>query len=119
MEVLLDSNFIISCIKKKIDFIPQLEEQGFRVLLPLEVYQEMKDLKKKLPHDDRVAIDLAFQIFEAKGIRKTRLGGNSVDNGLISKGKQGYYIATLDNAIKNEVSNKIVIFDAQKRIGVE
>ncbi|MDP3882385.1 MAG: hypothetical protein Q8Q31_05905 [Nanoarchaeota archaeon] len=120
MEVLLDSNFIISCIKKRIDFIDQLEEQGFKVLLPLEVYQELKDLKRKLPHDDRAAIDIAFTLLESKGIKKTRLGqGTSVDQGLINKGKQGYYIATLDNAIKNEVPNRIVIFDAQKRIGAE
>jgi rRNA-processing protein FCF1 len=119
MEVLLDSNFIISCIKKKIDFVDQLEEQGFKVLMPLEVYQEMKDLKRKLPHDDRIAIDVAFTMLESRGIKKTRLGKDSVDNGLINKGKQGYFVATLDNAIKNEIPNKIVIFDAQKRVGAE
>lgn len=119
MEVLLDSNFIISCIKKRIDFLAQLEEQGFKVLLPVEVYQELKDLKKKLPHEDRVAIDIALDLFQTSGIKKIKLGNMSVDKGLIEKGKSGAYIATLDKAIKNEVQNKVVIFEAQRRIGLE
>ena len=119
MEVLLDSNFIISCVKKRIDFITQLEEQGFKVLVPLEVYQELKDLKLKLSRNDRIAIDTAFEILDSKAIKKMKLGNDSVDRGLISKGKEGFYIATLDNAIRNEVPNRIIIFDAQKRIGVE
>ena len=119
MEVLLDSNFIISCIRKKIDFITQLEDEGFKGLLPLEVFQELKDLRLKVPHDDRAAIDIAFKIFESKKVKKTTLGQNSVDVGLIEKGKAGFYIATLDKAIKNEIPNKIVIFASQNRIGIE
>jgi len=119
MEVLLDSNFIISSIKQKIDFIGQLEDQGFKVLLPLEVYHELKDLKLKLSYEDRTAINVALELFESKGIKKIRLGHTSVDVGLINKGKQGYFIATLDNAIKNVVPNRVVIFEAQKRIGLE
>ncbi len=119
MEVLLDSNFIIACIKEKIDFITQLEEQGFKVFLPLEVYQELKDLKYKVSPIDREAINVAFEVFEKKGIKKMRLGNDAVDRELIKKGKHGYFIATLDGAIKNEVPNRVVIFASQKRIGVE
>jgi rRNA-processing protein FCF1 len=119
MEVLLDSNFIISCIKKKIDFIAQLENQGFRVLLPQEVFQEMKDLKFKVAHEDKAAIDVAFNLFETRNVKKVKLGNDAVDRGLIRRGKQGFFIATLDRAIKHEVPNRIVIFEAQNRIGVE
>jgi rRNA-processing protein FCF1 len=118
MEVILDSSFILSCIRKKIDFLEQLEEQGFRILVPREVLEELKDLKNKnrTSHGDRVAVDVALQMLAET--EKTRIGSGRVDDGLISKGKEGHYIATLDNGIKREVPNKVVIFDAEKRVGI-
>ncbi|MEM4271110.1 MAG: hypothetical protein QXO70_03380, partial [Candidatus Pacearchaeota archaeon] len=70
MEVLLDSNFIISCVKKKIDFIEELEKLGFKVILPREVLQELKDLKMESYHSDRVAINVALEMFEKRKIKK-------------------------------------------------
>ena len=119
MEVILDSNFIISCIKRKIDFFEELEKLGFKILLPKEVFQELKDLKFKVAHDKRTAIDLAFNIFRNKKIKKVRLGNKNVDEGLIEKGKQGCYIATLDSSIKRAIPNKIIISDAKNSLIVE
>ena len=119
MEVILDTNFIISCIKKKIDFISQLEEQGFKIIIPKEVFQELKDLKQKVSHNDRMAINMALEIFSSDKIRKIKLGNKSVDSGLIDKGKQGAYIATLDAAIKRQVANRVVISASQNSIIVE
>lgn len=119
MEVLLDSSFIITCIKRKIDFISQLEEQGFRVLLPREVFQELKDLKLRVSHDDRAIIDIALKVFESKKIKKMKLGNDTVDKGLIAKGKQGFYIASLDSSIRREVKNKVGILSSGNRIFIE
>lgn len=119
MEVLLDSSFIISCLKKNIDFITQLEEQGFTVKLPHEVFEELKDLRLKSARAEREAIAVALVLFESKGIKKMKLGKMKVDDGLIEKGKQGAYIATLDREIKRAVPHTVVIFDAEKRVGPE
>lgn len=121
MEVLLDTNFIISCLMKKIDFFAELEVMGFKVLVPREVLQEMKDLKKdsRTSHVERIAIELAFELLGAKKIKKTKLGGKNVDEGLIAKGRAGAYIATLDRGIKIKVPNKVVILSAEKKLGVE
>ena len=119
MEVFLDSNFIIYCIKKKIDFLSKLEEQGFRIILPREVFQELKDLRLKLHHEDKIAIDIALELFNSKKIEKVTLSGLSVDEGLILKGKKGAYIATLDNKIRHIVPNKIGISDYSKNILIE
>jgi rRNA-processing protein FCF1 len=125
MEVLLDTSFVISCVRKKIDFIGQLEGLGFKVVLPREVLQELRDLREN-PREsrlDRDAVDVAFQMFEANKIKKVSLGRRMekkrVDEALINKGKEGYYIATLDNEIKRAVPNKIVIFNATKSVGIE
>jgi len=107
MEVILDTNFIISCIRKKIDFLSELEQQGFKVILPREVLQELKDLRLNVVREDKVAIDVALEIFSKRSVKKSTLGKRTVDEGLILLGKQGAYIATLDAAIKRSVPNSI------------
>ncbi len=119
MEVILDTNFIISCVRKKIDFVEQLESQGFRIAIPREVIEEMKDLKVKVSPDERVAIDVAFRILDSKKFKKMKLGNRRVDEGLIEKGRQGIYIATLDAEIKRNVPNRVIIFDAKKSVGID
>lgn len=121
MEVLLDTNFIISCLLKKIDFIGELEAMGFRVKVPRDVLQEMKDLKKesKTSRMEREAINLAFDILDGKKVKKMKLGGKNVDEGLIARGQEGLYIATLDRGIKLKVPNRVVIDSARKSLRVE
>ena len=120
MEVLLDTSFIVSCIRKGIDFLTQLEEQGFKSVVPREVLQELKDLRKKssTSSEDRIAIDVAFEMFQQRGIKKVKVGGKNVDSGLIAKGKSGFFVATLDGEIKRKVHKKIVIFDSKKTVGI-
>ncbi len=119
MEVILDTNFIVSCVKRKIDFLDVLAGMGFRVVLPREVMQELKDLKMKTSHADRMAIELAFDIIGSSKIKKIRLGDMEVDKGLIEKGRTGIYIATLDAVIKREVPNRVVISNAKNSLEVE
>jgi|TARA_Y100000310_G_C20659652_1_gene803997 rRNA-processing protein FCF1 len=118
MEVLLDSSFIISCIRKRIDFLDQLKEQGFKPIVPREVLQEMKDLykNKKSSQDDRIAINVANEMVQTRKVKKMKLGGKNVDEGLIEKGNEGYFIATLDRAIKHSIPNKIVINSSKGRV---
>ncbi|MEK6908828.1 MAG: hypothetical protein AABX23_02125 [Nanoarchaeota archaeon] len=121
MQVLLDSSFIISCVRDRIDFLSQLHEQGFTPVVPREVLQEMKDLRisNRSSRDDRLAIDVAFELFEKAKIKKTTLGEGKIDDFLIKRGQEGIFIATLDNGIKKKVPKRIVIFKAQNRVGVE
>ncbi len=121
MEVLLDTNFIISCIIKKIDFLGQLREKGFKSVIPKEVVDELKDLRidNKISHEERVAINVALDLFNSKEIKKISLGTGKVDDLLVRKGKEGVYIATLDNGIKKQVPNKIVISSSKKEVEAE
>jgi rRNA-processing protein FCF1 len=121
MEVLLDTNFIISCVRKRIDFLEELGGMGFKPKVPREVLQEMKDLKRegKTGRAERDAIDLAFDMLENAKVKKVKVGGRTVDLGLIAKGQAGIYIATLDNGIKREIPNRVVIESAKNRLMVE
>lgn len=121
MQVLLDSSFIITCVRERIDFLTQLEEQGFTSVVPREVLQEMKDLRtsNRSSREDRQAIDVALDLIEQRGVKKTSLGTGKVDDWLIKKGQDGIFIATLDTGIKKRVPKRVVIFNAQGRVGIE
>ena len=121
MEAILDTNFIISCLRRKIDFIGRLRGEGFSVKVPREVMQELKDLRLKPgSHKERANINMALKMIEEnKEIKKVGFGQGTVDEGLIKMGKKGVYIATLDAAVKRIVPNKIVISDAKNDIVVE
>ncbi len=120
MEVLLDTSFIVSSVMKRIDFLEELKNIGLKPVLPREVLQELKDLKmkKKTSRLEREAIDIAFEMFERNKLKKTKLGGKNVDEGLIAKGREGSYIATLDRVIKVKVPNKVVIDAARNSVRV-
>jgi len=121
MEVLVDTNFIISCLMKRIDFIDELEGMGFKIVVPREVLQELKDLRKggKTSREQRMVVNLVLDMFSRMKIKKTSLGGKSVDDGLIKKGQSGAYIATLDRGILDNVKNKVVILSAKRRLEVK
>ncbi len=119
MEAILDTSFILSALRSKIDFISSLSEKGFSIKVPREVIQELKDLRLKTKREERLNIDLALEILGKKGIKKIKLGKSRVDEGLIAAGKRGAYIATLDSAIKRAVQSRIFISSATKGIVIE
>lgn len=120
MEAILDTNFIISCLIKRIEFLEELRSLGFVPVVPKEVLQELKDLRKGgTSHEERAMIDVAFELFEREKTKKTNLGKGKVDDSLIKKGKSGIFIATLDRGIKSKIPNRIVILSDQKKLAIE
>ncbi len=120
MEVILDSSFIISCIRNKIDFLSQLEEQGFKIVVPREVLQELRGLKKgRISHEDRVALGVALEMIDNSKLKKISFGQGKVDDSLIKKGVEGAYIATLDREIKRKVPKTVVILKSKSSVGIE
>ena len=119
MEVILDTNFIISCVKHKIDFISELEGRGFKVLLPKEVFEEIKDLRLNSDHETKVAVEIALELLKKRKVKGIGLGKKRTDEGLIEMGKKGAYIATLDATIRRIVPNKVGISEHLDNIIVE
>jgi len=119
MEVMLDSSFILSCARRKIDFLAKLEGLGFKIVILREVLQEMKDLKQKVRREDRTAIELALEQISKAKIKKVGFGMGKVDEELIRFGRKGIYIGTLDKYIKRNVPNKVGIENATNDLIVE
>ena len=45
-EILLDTNFLMHCVKQKIDFFEYAKLNGFEVLIPEEAIAELEKLTK-------------------------------------------------------------------------
>ncbi len=112
-KVVLDTSFILTCARQKIDFLHELDLLGMQSIVPEGVMREIDGLSKK------PEAKLAKVILE-KNRRKfwvENLRGKTVDSSIINYAREHpkVMVATLDREIKAKTKNpKIVI--RQKKI---
>jgi len=120
MDILIDTNFIKTCVKEKVDFF-ELEKYG-RILLPEEVIEEFKKLSEKSKGKEKYFAELCLDLIESNKNRFkfVELGENYVDKGIIDfvDKKKNIAVATLDKELKRKVKDnaKILTLKARKRI---
>jgi uncharacterized protein len=108
-QVLLDTNFIITCIKQKIDFFDEIPLMGIQIIIPDKVIQELEKLKKSSALILLENVNDKFKIIPLKG--------KNVDNSIINYAKENpnIIIATLDEGIQHKIRNKkMIIVDRRK-----
>ncbi|MEM3405981.1 MAG: hypothetical protein QW117_03365 [Candidatus Pacearchaeota archaeon] len=120
MEVILDTNFILECIKNKID-LSDLQLYG-KIIIPIQSIKELDFIsrdKRKSIKDKNNAI-IALKIIELKNFSLIDLKKEKVDEGIIDyvKNKKDVIIATLDRELKNKISDlcKILSIRNKKKI---
>ncbi len=117
MEVLLDTNFILSCLKEKIDFL-QAEQFG-NLVLPLQVIDELRKKAEKGKRKEREVAKLALDIIqENKGNFKIiKLEKKFVDAGIVKyvQDKEKIIVATLDKELKKKLKGKTRILTLRAR----
>ncbi|MBU1129341.1 MAG: hypothetical protein KJ949_01795 [Nanoarchaeota archaeon] len=108
-QIVLDTNFILTCVKQKIDFFEQL--LGYEIQIPKQVLAELKRIKS--PYKE-----LALKILEKNKFKQIDLGLNYVDKGLVkhAKANPSAIIATLDKELKDKIQNKKMIIRERKRL---
>jgi rRNA-processing protein FCF1 len=119
--VLLDSSFILTCAKQKIDFFEFLETSGIQILIPEQVINEIKkisDSKEKLHFKDDAELALIILGKHKNKFKKIDLEGKNVDNAIINfaKKNQDIIIATLDRKIKTSLKNKKLLIRGKKKL---
>ena len=102
MEVLLDTNFIVSCIRQKIQFISFLKESFNKILVPEGVVREIKKIKqdKTLEQVKNVACLKGIQkasyampdAHQGYGFSIGGVAAFDMEEGVISPGGVGYDI---------------------------
>ncbi len=109
-QVILDTNFILTCVKQKIDFFEQLE-LDYQIVIPKQVITELKRIDKT---------GLALKVLSKNSFTEIDLGINYVDKGLIKYATihPSVIIATLDKELKDKLLNKKMVIREKKRLVV-
>lgn len=125
MEILLDTNFILTCVKQKVDFaniIHDLTDENVKWIVPQQVLNELGCLKDQpgMKTVDKEAAALSFDILQMIKPKIVELGrGPNVDIGIVNyiRGKN-IVLATLDRGLKNRIDNKILSIKGIKSLQI-
>jgi len=109
-QILLDTNFILSCMKNKIDFFDYLNTEGYNVIIPKQVINELEGLKK----------ESALRLLEKNKFKMISLTGKIVDNSIINYANKNpsIIIATLDKELQRKIKNRKMIIRGKKRLEI-
>jgi len=123
-KILFDTNFILTCVKQKIDFIRELKEDGYELLLPKQVDSELKkisvDKKKKVSERELAKVSLAIIDKNKDKFKIIELEKKFVDAGLLRlKEGEEIIIATLDRQIRRLLKGKFKFLGITKRKKLE
>ena len=124
MKILLDTNFIVTCIKQKINFSSLAEDmidEKIEWIVPQDVLNELGNLKdrKGTKIIDKKAAELSFEILQNLKPKIINLSGKNpnvdikIVNYIINK---SIVLATLDKNLKNRVKNKILTIRGKKSL---
>lgn len=124
MKILLDTNFVLTCAKQKVDFAELIGEQvGEKIdwIIPAEVIAELTDLstRKELSGKDKDAAKLALALVEKLEYESIKINNKNVDVGIANfiRGKN-IALATLDKGLKKRVDNTIVTISDKRQIQI-
>lgn len=121
-KVVLDTNFILSCIRNNVDFYEELLFQGHRVLIPTEVIEEIKRLRdgsKALKFKEEA--NLALKLIKSQDYDEVSAPGKYVDEGLkkFLEKNPDVVLATMDKALKKSVKNRKLVLRNKKKVELQ
>jgi rRNA-processing protein FCF1 len=124
MKILLDTNFLLTCAKQKVDFASLIAEQvdeRLEWIVPEEVIAELEDLatRKEMKGKDKDAAKLALILIKNQGYESVRLNNKNVDVGIADfiRGKI-IALATLDKGLKKRVDNTLIVISDKRQVQI-
>lgn len=121
ISVLLDSSFILTCAKQKVDFFDYLEKEGIEILIPSQVINEIERISEKGSGRNNKYAKISLLLLKNSKFKKIDLIGKNVDNAIINFAKQNpdLLIATLDKEIQKKTRNKKLIIRGKKKLEIK
>jgi rRNA-processing protein FCF1 len=120
-KAILDTSFILTCIKEKIDFIEELSLIGIEPILPNEVILELESFEKskKKSHFKEDA-KLALKIIEKSKFKEISIGKGHTDNRIVDylNANKDVLLATMDKKLKERVKNSKIIVRGKKKLEI-
>lgn len=121
MQIILDTNFVLTCIKQKIAFLEELGELilNGEIVVPAQVLIELEKVEKnkELKIIDRNAACLGLQLLN--NVKKIKLNKKYVDKGILEyvRDNPEAYVATLDKELKKKL-RRIITIRAGKKLAI-
>jgi len=124
MKILLDTNFILTSVKQKLDFFrlaDELFDEELEWIVPVEVLEELKKLSKRKGEKtkDRQAAQTALEILKKHKTEKIKLKNQNVDKGLGNYVKKHKIVlATLDKELKKQINTGVLTICGKKNLKI-
>ena len=109
-KVILDTSFILTCVRQKIDFFNWLDMDGIKAVIPEQVLRELEGLGAKL----------ASKIISINSFELIKIPGRDADIAIINFAKKNpeIIVATLDNGLKKKIKNQKLIIRQRKKLEI-
>jgi len=122
VKVILDTNFILNCIRNKLDFYEELIFRGDIPIIPLQVVEEIKRLRdssKALKFRDEA--NIALKLFENHSTEFIDAPGKYVDLGIKKYCSEHpeVVLATMDSELKKSVRNRKLVLRNKKKLELQ
>lgn len=115
MEILLDTNFILTCAKQKLDFTELADatiDEKIEWIVPQQVLNELGNIKdrKESSGKDKDAAKLSFELLQQINPKIVELKKNpNVDIAIVNYILDTKIVlATLDKGLKQRIKNRIL-----------
>ena len=124
-QVILDTNFILTSLKEKIDFFEEIKFLGMKILISKQVINEIERIvnsKKKLHFRKDAILALKFLEKNKTSFRKINLlsYGKNTDKRIknFADKNKNIVVATLDKQLKQKIKNPKLVIRGKKRLEV-
>ncbi|MCK4647580.1 hypothetical protein KAT24_01470 [Candidatus Pacearchaeota archaeon] len=118
-NVVLDTSFILTCIRNKIDFLEEIKLKGFQIVVPKQVIKELERLVKTKKGKIKNQSKLALKLLKINKPKLIDLKTNYVDKGIVKYSKKhDIIVATLDSELKKKIKNSKLVIREKKRLEV-
>jgi len=109
-RVILDTSFILTSTRQKIDFFEDIGIMGLQILIPDGVIRELEGLKA----------DLALKILKKNKFKLIEIKGENTDRAIINYAKENpdIIVATLDKEIKTKIKNPKLVIRQKKKLEI-
>jgi len=109
-QVILDTSFILTAIKQKVDFFHVLEKEGMQAVIPEQTIRESKGL----------GAGLALEIIQKNEFKLIKIPGRDADSAIIRFARENptAVVATLDSGLQKKIRNHKMIIRQKKRIDI-
>ena len=125
MKILLDTNFILTCAKQKIDFSSfanDIVDEEINWVVPQDVINELGVLKDMagMKVQDRDAAKLGFEMMQNLDVEIVQLSGKNpnVDMKIVNYllENKDVVLATMDKDLKSRIDNKILTIRGKNNV---